>query len=100
PRELVYESAYFQERLKPRGIVDLMQLYLVHNPTRHAGLGFGRHERQGNFTDGENELGALLLPHLRRAVVISNVLDVRTIERSRMVEALDALRCAVVLVDA
>jgi PAS domain-containing protein len=30
-------------------------------------------------------------------VTISKVLDVRTIERARMAEALDALRCAVVL---
>jgi DNA-binding CsgD family transcriptional regulator len=32
-------------------------------------------------------------------VTISKVLDVRTIERARMAEALDALRCAVVLTD-
>jgi len=38
-----------------------------------------------------------LLPHLRRAVTISKVLDVRTIVGTRMAEALDALSCAVVL---
>src|SRR5262245_42240540 len=40
------------------------------------------------------------VPHLRRAVMISNVLDVRTIEHARMAEAFGALRCAVVLTDA
>src|SRR5262249_15010344 len=40
------------------------------------------------------------LPHIRRAVTISNVLDARTIERARMAETLDALRCAVLLTDA
>jgi DNA-binding CsgD family transcriptional regulator len=44
-------------------------------------------------------LGVLLLPHIRRAVIISDVLDACTIERARMAEALDALRCGVVLTD-
>jgi DNA-binding CsgD family transcriptional regulator len=62
-----------------------------------AGLYLGRNERQGLVTEREIELGKLLLPHLRRAVTISKVLDVRTIMGERMAEALDALRCAVVL---
>src|SRR6266849_7186931 len=60
-------------------------------------LSLARNERQGLITEREIELGKLLLPHLRRAVTISNVLDVRTIAGERMAEALDALRCAVVL---
>jgi DNA-binding CsgD family transcriptional regulator len=39
----------------------------------------------------------LLLPHLRRAVTISNVLDARLIEHTRLAQALDALRCGVVM---
>jgi hypothetical protein len=35
---------------------------------------------------------------LRRAVMISKVLDIRTIASARMAEALDALRCAVLLI--
>jgi DNA-binding CsgD family transcriptional regulator len=41
-----------------------------------------------------------LLPHIRRAVTISNVLDARTIGQARMADALDALRCGVLLTDA
>ena len=40
------------------------------------------------------------MPHVRRAAMISDVLDMVTIERARMAEALDALRCAVLLADA
>src|SRR5262249_26383322 len=39
----------------------------------------------------------LLLPHLRRAMTISKMLDLRTIEGVRMAQTLDALRCAVLL---
>ena len=92
-------SPYVQECLRPQGIVDTMEFFLMHTPTRFSGFGLARHERQGLITDREIELGGLLLPHLRRAVTISNVLDASTIERARMAEALDALRCGVVLTD-
>jgi DNA-binding CsgD family transcriptional regulator/PAS domain-containing protein len=90
-------SAYFQQWARPTGIVDTMALFLMHTPLHLAGLYLGRNERQGVITEREIELGKLLLPHLRRAVTISKVLDVRTIVGKRMSEALDALRCGVVL---
>jgi len=99
PAEYRARSSYIQNVLKPNGIVDVLTLFLMHTPTRLGALGFARHERQGVLTEREIEGGRLLIPHLRRAVTISNVLDVRTIERSRMAEALDALRCAVVMTD-
>jgi DNA-binding CsgD family transcriptional regulator/PAS domain-containing protein len=91
-------SPYFHLAAK-LGFVDFIQYSFLETPTRNAGVGFGRGEEQGVITARELELGALLLPHLRRAVTISNVLDVGTIEQARKAEALDALRCAVVLTD-
>ena len=93
-------SAYIQECLKPQGLTDIMGYRLLYTPTRFAEFGMARHERQGIFTEREVELGGLLLPHIRRAVTISDVLDVKTIERARMAETLDAMRCGVVLTDA
>jgi DNA-binding CsgD family transcriptional regulator/PAS domain-containing protein len=90
-------SPLFQELVRRRGTVDTMQLFLMHTPTHLCGLSVSRNERQSLITDREIELAKLLLPHLRRAVTISKLLDVRTIEGTRMAEALDALRCAVVL---
>jgi DNA-binding CsgD family transcriptional regulator len=93
-------SPYVQECLKPQGLVDVLQYILIDSPTRVAAIGLGRHERQGIVTEREIEIGKLLLPHIRRSVIISDVLDVRTVERARMAEALDALRCGVLLTDA
>ena len=97
--EYVEASPYIQQCWKPQGIVDGATYFLTHTSARFSALGLGRHERQGMFTERELEIAGLLLPHIRRAVTISNVLDARTIERSRMVEALDGLRCAVILSD-
>jgi DNA-binding CsgD family transcriptional regulator/PAS domain-containing protein len=93
------KSPYIQQCLKPNGICDIINYFLMHTPSRFAGFAIGRHERQGIFTERELELGKVLLPHLRRAVTISNVLDASTIERSRMAELLDVMRCAVLLTD-
>jgi DNA-binding CsgD family transcriptional regulator len=41
----------------------------------------------------------LLLPHIRRAVMISSVLDVCEIERTQMARMLDTVRCAALLTD-
>jgi DNA-binding CsgD family transcriptional regulator/PAS domain-containing protein len=93
----IEKSPYFQEWQNPAGMMDFMVFFLMHEPMHVSTFGIGRNQRQGLITEREIELGKLLLPHLRRAVTISKVLDVRTIVGTRMAEALNALRCAVLL---
>ncbi|CAN7493384.1 helix-turn-helix transcriptional regulator [Mesorhizobium sp. LjRoot246] len=93
------DSAYVQHCLKPLGIVDVMHLFLMYTPSHFSEIVVSRHQRHGIVTEREIEIGILLLPHLRRAVTISNVLDACAIERARIEAAFDALRCGVVLTD-
>lgn len=97
PPDYLADSLYVQRCLKPLGIVDVMHLFVMYTPLYFSEFVVARHARHGPVTDREVGIGALLLPHLRRAVTISNVLDSRAIERARMAEALDALECGVVL---
>ncbi|MBB3018054.1 DNA-binding CsgD family transcriptional regulator [Microvirga lupini] len=97
--DYIQSSDYVQECLKPQGIVDIMHVFLMYTPTQFAELGLGRHEQHGAITEREIAIGRMLLPHLRRAVTISNLLDVKTIERAHLAETLDKLRCGVVLAD-
>lgn len=99
PRAYRDASRYGHEFLRPQGLVDNMFWFLMKTPTRFGRISVARHEQQGIYTDAEFDIGVLLLPHLRRAMTISNVLDAQTIERARMAEALDALRCVVILCD-
>jgi hypothetical protein len=92
------KSPDFQEWQNPAGMVDFMVFFLMHEPMHLSTFGIGRKEQQGLITEREITLAKLLLPHLRRAVTISKVLDVRTIVGTRLAEALDALRCAVLLI--
>src|SRR6185437_6856969 len=79
--------------------IDMMTYFLIWSQDYVSGFGTSRLERHGVFTEREIALGGLLLPHLRRSVTISKVLDAQAIERARMAEALDALKCGVVLAD-
>jgi len=97
PGSYLETSPYVQQCLKPQGLVDVAHFFLIRTPANFSELVLWRQQRQGVIGEREIELGTLLLPHLRRAVTISNVLDIRTIERSRMAEALDALRHGVFL---
>jgi DNA-binding CsgD family transcriptional regulator/PAS domain-containing protein len=93
----VETSPLVQQLVMPTGTIDTMQLFLMHTPVHLSAVSVSRNERQGLITEREITLAKLLLPHVRRAVTISKVLDIRTIVGTRMAEALDALRCAVVL---
>jgi DNA-binding CsgD family transcriptional regulator/PAS domain-containing protein len=88
---------YYQEVVLPFGFVDTAQIHLLRAPTRYSALGFGRKESVGVFSEREIEIMRLLIPHVRRAVTISNVLDAQAVEKARMAETLDALKLGVVL---
>src|SRR5262245_47110941 len=90
-------SPYFQEWARPQGYVDVVQINLIRTPTRMSGLALGRHESEGIVEERDIELMRLLVPHVRRAVTISNVLDVQVIEKARLAATLDTLKLGVVL---
>jgi DNA-binding CsgD family transcriptional regulator len=92
-----WETSPSLRNIRKFGYVDSISHFLIWGPDHVSLFGAARVEEQGVFTEREIGLGELLLPHLRRAVTISEVLDARSIERDRMVETLDALRCGVFL---
>ncbi|MGY5775082.1 helix-turn-helix transcriptional regulator [Rhizobium sp. LEGMi135b] len=90
-------SRYVQNCLRPQGIVDVAHFFLISTSAYFSEVVLCWQEPHGIMSDREIEIGMLLLPHLRRAVTISNVLDIRTVECARMTETLDALPQGVVL---
>jgi DNA-binding CsgD family transcriptional regulator len=94
-----HSNRYYQEILEPRGVVDATLVAVAREPRLLGYLAFNRHRSIG--TVGEREAGAirLLAPHFRRAVTISNLFDLKTVEVATFTSALDALAFGVVLVD-
>lgn len=99
PPATLAASPYYREGLLAAGLVDVMQFFLMTSDRRQSALAMARSREQGPVTDREIALGRLLVPHIRRALSISDLLANRKAEQNRLIEALDALRCGVLLID-
>jgi DNA-binding CsgD family transcriptional regulator len=63
-----------------------------------ASCALGRHESAGLISEREVVLTRLIAPHLRRAVTISDLIDMKSLETGALGATLDALAIGVVLV--
>ena len=98
PASYLEASPYVQEVLSPLGIVDIAHFFLISTPTHFSELVLARQERQGVIGERQITLGTLLLPHLRRAVTINDVLEMKSLERQALRATLDSFTVGVVVV--
>jgi DNA-binding CsgD family transcriptional regulator/PAS domain-containing protein len=88
----------YREWARPQGLVDSVTVLVMRNHERLAEVGLGRHESVGLITNREIGLMRLLAPHLRRAVTISDLLDMKSIEAESLGGVLDEMAVGVLLV--
>ncbi len=98
--DMRHQSRMLKDWAEPQGIVDMMAMVLMNSPTRHALLGLGRHKDFGLITEREITLARLLVPHIRRAVTIGDLTDLKTVESESVKQTLDALSVGIVMTDA
>jgi DNA-binding CsgD family transcriptional regulator len=65
---------------------------------RRAEIAMGRRENVGVITEREVRLMRLLAPHLRRAVTISDLIDMKSLEANALTETLNEIAAGIVLV--
>lgn len=92
-------NLYYEEFVKPQGIIDAAVLYLVREGPLIGGVGFSRHQSAGPVKTDELDALRVLAPHLRRAVTISGLLRSATTAVATFEAALDASTSGAVLVD-
>jgi len=93
------ETPFYREWGRPQGLADFLTTPLDKSEDSVALFGVFRNEQHG-FVDGAmRRRAALITPHIRRAAVIGNALDIKTAETTAFTEALDGLAAAVFLVD-
>jgi hypothetical protein len=68
--------------------------------TSVAAFGVFRHERHGVVDDEMRRRKRLIIPHVRRAVLISKVFDLKSTEAAAFADTLDGLAAAMFLIDA
>lgn len=98
--EFLQSSFYYRNWAVPQGIEDLIQVTLLRERSRLSMLAMGRYGRDGPVGDREVHLLSLLAPHLRRAVAITDLIDVQTLQAENLGATLDAIAIGVLLVDA
>lgn len=98
PDEVLQANRYVAEWGRPQGIEDSLSITLLRDRSRASVLSLGRHGSAGYVTDREVRLIELLAPHLRRAVAISDVIDLKTIEAASLGGTLDSIAAGIILV--
>lgn len=100
PYEEFYRTRFYQEWVKPQGIIDVVGANLDRTATRFAMLAIRQYERDGRVTEDTRRRVGMIVPHVRRAIAIGQVLDFNSSLATALTEALDALKSGVALVDA
>jgi hypothetical protein len=75
PYEEFLKTRFYQEWARPQGLIDFISITLEKSATKSAMFGVFRHERQGSIDDETRRRMRLLGPHMKRAVLISKVVD-------------------------
>lgn len=95
-----FQTSFYREWAKPQGLIDNVFCILERSATSAAGFVVFRNERDGMADAKAYELLEAIVPHLRRAVLIGNVIEHKTTESQGFSELLDRIRAGVFVVDA
>jgi DNA-binding CsgD family transcriptional regulator len=100
PHDDFRETRFYTEWVRPQHWIDALGVTLDKSVTTYAAHSVIRHERDGIADDVARRRMGLLAPHMRRAVLISKVIDLQKIEAAMLADTLDGLVTAMLLVEA
>lgn len=92
-------NRFYREWAAPQGLEDQVVIVLSTDNTMIANLALGRHHSTLPVKKDEMEALRIIAPHLRRAVLISNLLDGATSKAQTFEAALSAMTSGAVIVD-
>ena len=98
--QTLFESRFYQEWARPLGYCDGISVLVIQEDHTFGMLAAARHERIGLVSEREISLMTLLAPHMRRAVAIGDLLDMRELHVKTLGEALDDVTSGIALVTA
>jgi DNA-binding CsgD family transcriptional regulator len=100
PYDEFQEGRFYREWAKPQGFIDAANAVLEKSETSCAYLSVIRNKTQGMVDDEMRRRMALIVPHVRRAVLIGKVIDLKQAEAATFSDVMDGLGAAMFLVDA
>lgn len=100
PYDQFVETRFYKEWVRPQGLIDFVTAVLDKSATSVAMFGVFRHERDGVVDDQARRRMRLIVPHIRRAVLIGRMFDLKAAEAATFADTLDGLSAGMCLVDA
>jgi len=97
--EEFHATRFHREWARPQGLVDFACAVIEKSTTSVAMVGIFRHERDGIVNDETRRAMRLIVPHIRRAVLIGQVADLKSMEATTLADTLNGLSAGVFLVD-
>ncbi len=94
------QSRFYQEWAQPQRIVDMLSAPLEKRGGWAAMFGVFRDETHGMVDEPMRERMRLVVPHIRRAVLIGRVIEQGTVQAASLLDTLDGLSAGTILVDA
>ena len=94
------ETRFYREWVRPQGLVDFVNAVLDKSATSVAMFGVFRSERDGIVDDEARHRMRLIVPHIRRAVLIGRMFDLKAAEAAMFADTLEGLSAGMCLVDA
>src|SRR5712671_5368281 len=99
PYDELTATAVYQEWARPQGLIDFVSAVLDRSATSVAMFGVFRHERDGFVDDETRHRMRLIAPHIRRAILIARMFDLKLAEAGAFADTLDGLDAGLCLVD-
>jgi DNA-binding CsgD family transcriptional regulator/PAS domain-containing protein len=97
--EELFETRFYREFLSPYRMHDALSVNILRSEHRMAMLFGNRRDIEPRYGERDVQAWRLLVPHVCRALEISNALDLRTLSSAALELALDALTVGVFLLD-
>ena len=94
------KTRFYQEWRRPQGVVDFVAAALDRTATCAVLFGVFRQHRHGFVDDDTRWRMRQIVPHIRRAILISKVIEDKTAEAATFADALDGLSAGMFVVDA
>jgi DNA-binding CsgD family transcriptional regulator len=93
------QSRIYREWAAPQGFRDTMMTMLTRHQGRLAFLGLTRKLEQRRYDDVDRESMRLIAPHVQRAVLISDLIEHKTVERNHFARIIDTITTPTVLIE-
>jgi DNA-binding CsgD family transcriptional regulator len=99
PYDELHETRIYKEWMRPQGYIDFIGCHLEKSAKAWIPITVVRHERDGMVDDVAMSRMRLITPHIGRAALIGNVINLRTCEAVTFADTLDGLAAGMFLVD-